>query len=199
MTIPTFPTFPGLTFPITRTPIWQTIKQQSVAGLTPRFAQWSYPRWRYEVSLEVLRTHSSYTELQSLVGFINSLAGAAGTFQYADPYDGAATDQNFGTGTGTATAFQLVRTLGGFTEPVYAPTATPTIKVGGVTKATPGDYSIGSTGIVTFTSAPANGAALTWTGSFAWLCQLDEDETDLTQFDAYRWSADSLKFTTVKL
>lgn len=199
MTVATFPTFPGLTFPIRRTPIWRTVRQDSVGGQSPRFAQWSYPRWRYEVPLEVLRTHGSYTEMQSLIGFVNGLAGAAGTFTYADPYDGTVTAQNFGTGDGSDTTFQLVRTLGSFTEPVYAPTGTPSIYVNAVLKTVTTDYTIGSTGIVTFTSAPAAAAALTWTGAFSWLCQLDEDETELQQDDSYRWSVGSLKFTTIKL
>ena len=199
MTVSTFPTFPGLSFPIRRTLVWKNIRQPAISGLSPMFPQWSYPRWRYSVPLEVLRTHSSYTELQSLVGFINAVTVAGGTFKYADAYDGSVTDQNFGTGDGSDTTFQLCRTLGSFTEPVYAPTGTPTIKVAGVTKATPADYSIGDTGLVTFTSAPAAAAALTWTGSFAWLCQFDNDETDLMQLDGYRWGVEELTFTTMKL
>ncbi len=41
----------------------------------------------------------------------------------------------------------------------------PVIKVAGVTKTVVTDYNIAN-GIVTFTSAPASMAALTWTGEF---------------------------------
>lgn len=196
---PVFPSFPGMTFPIRRSPIWSTLQQQSIGGQTPRFAQWSSPRYAYEIPFEVLRRFGAYAEIDQMLGFFNTAYGSANTFAFTDPTDNAVIDQNFGTGTGSLTTFQLVRSFGGFTEPVYLPTGTPTIKVAGVTKATPADYAIGLTGVVTFTAAPANGAALTWTGSFNWLCQFDEDQLETIQFLSNRWSIDALRFTTVKL
>ena len=122
MTIPTFPVLPGIGFP-KRSPVWSTIKQPSVGGQESRFAQWSYPKWRYEIPFEVLRNYSGFTEFDSLAGFYNQMYGSAGFFQYNDPQDGLIVNQPLANGDGTTTAFQLVRSKGGFAEPVFLPTA----------------------------------------------------------------------------
>jgi uncharacterized protein (TIGR02217 family) len=196
---PIFPTFPGLTFPIKRTPLWSTIRQESIGGQTPRFSLWSYPRYRYELSISVLRRFGAFAELDAILGFYNAVAGAAGVFQYADNTDNAVTAQAFGTGDGTTTAFQLVRSFGGFMEPVYAPTGTPAIYKAGVLQTPVTHYTVGSTGLVTFTAAPAMGTALTWTGGFNWLCQFDDDELELREELSARWAIETLRFTTIKL
>ena len=194
MTVPTFPTLASIGFP-KRAPVWSTVKQPSVGGQESRFSLWSSPRWRYEFPAEVLRQNSDATEFAALVGFYNTLGGSAGTFQYSDPNDGSVTAQAFSTGDGTTRSFQLVRTLGGFTEPVYLPTS-QTIYVNGTSTSA---YTLGTSGILTFVTAPAAAAALTWTGSFNWLCNFDDDSVDFQQFGAGLWSMQSLKFSTVKL
>ena len=45
-----------------------------------------------------------------------------------------------------------------------------------------GNYSIGSTGLITFVTAPANGAALTWSGSFYYRCRFVDDEARFDRF-----------------
>ena len=125
MTLPTFPTLATIGFP-KRSVIWSTVKQPSVGGQESRFALWSSPRWSYDIPIDLLRQTSGGTEFATLAGFYNALGGPAGTFQYADPNDGSVTQQVFGTGDGSTTAFQLVRSLGGFNEPVYLP-ITPAI------------------------------------------------------------------------
>ena len=122
MTIPTFPVLPSIGFP-KRSPVWSTIKQPSVGGQESRFAQWSYPKWRYEIPFEVLRNYSGFNEFDSLAGFYNQIYGSAGFFQYNDPNDGLIVNQPLATGDGTTTSFQLARSKGGFAEPVFLPTA----------------------------------------------------------------------------
>lgn len=192
MTIPTFPTLTTIGFP-KRTPIWSTVKQPSVGGQESRFSLWSWPRWRYEFGFELLRDG---TELTTLAGFYNASLGSALVFQYADPTDGSVTAQNFGTGDGATRAWQLVRSYGGFSEPVFLPTGSPVISVNGTPTSA---LTISATGVVTFTVAPAAAAALTWTGTFNWLCNFDDDSVDFEQFGATQWALSSLKFSTVKL
>jgi uncharacterized protein (TIGR02217 family) len=90
-------------------------------------------------------------------------------------------EKNFGTGDGVTTVFQLVRSFGGFVEPVFALSGTPTIKVAGTGV---GSFSVDNYGNVTFASAPANGAALTWTGQFLYYCRFDSDELEIEQMMA---------------
>lgn len=196
MTLPTFPVLPGIAYPVTRTALWSTLKQPASSGRETRIGLWSYPRWRYELTFEFLRADSAHLEWQALLGFYNSIGGGAGTFQFNDPADGTASGQVFGTGDGTTTTFQLARTLGSYTEPVFAPVGTPTITVAAtVTTA----FTVGPTGTITFTSPPAAGASLVWSGAYNWLCRFDDDTLESQQFMNTFWSAQKVVFTTVKL
>jgi hypothetical protein len=88
----------------------------------------------------------------------------------------------FGTGTGTQTVYQMTRSYGGYVEPVNNLNAAPLIYVAGVLKTVTTDYTINSTGQITFVAAPANGAALTWTGTFYYRCRFLNDSIDPMQF-----------------
>lgn len=193
-----FPSLPGLKWNVKRANLWKTLKQESVSGKEMSVALMTYPNRRYSLAYEVLRAGAE-AELQTLEGFFNLRQGSHDTFLYSDPDDSAVTDQSFGTGDGSTTVFYLARTRGGFTEPVQALNGAPTIKVAGVTKATPADYSISATGVVTFTSAPANGAALTWTGSYYWRCKFLQDAAEFDQFLQDLWQLQRIEFRTVKI
>jgi hypothetical protein len=121
-----FPSLPGLTWGTTKTPEWKTIVQESVSGKELAASLMTYPRWTYTLSYEFLRS-GAQTELQTLVGFFNARRGKFDDFLYTDPDDNAVTSQQFGTGDGTSTVFALVRTYGGFTEPVQNINGTPSV------------------------------------------------------------------------
>lgn len=193
-----FPVLPGLKWNIKRASNWKTLKQESVSGKELSVALMTYPNRKYQLAYEVLRAGAE-AELQTLEGFFNARYGSHDTFLYSDPDDNAVTDEPFGTGNGTQTVFYLARARGGFTEPVQALNGAPTIKVGGVTKATPADYSISATGAVTFTSAPALDAPLTWTGAYYWRCKFTQDMAEFDQFLQDLWQLQRLEFRTVKV
>ena len=199
MAIPTFPSLVGLTYPALRSPNWSTDTQRTVTGKRSALANFSYPFWNYELSYDVLRSDITNKEWQTLVAFYNRVYGPANVFQFTDPDDGSVTDQAFGTGNGATTTFQLVRTMTGsganvFVEPVWAP-LTSTIKVAGIVTAA----TVSATGLVTFGAAPANGAALTWTGTFAWLCRFNDDSLDFSKFANQFWDLGKVAFSTEKL
>lgn len=190
-----FPDLPGIEIRATKTPEWSTEIQQAVSGKELRAANWSYPKWHFTVSYEVLRAGAE-AELQTLIGFFCQRKGAFDNFLFTDPDDCAVTDQPFGTGNGTTTQFQLVRTLGGFIDPVKAPNGTPTIKVAGVAT---GSFSLdANTGIVTFFSPPTNGAALTWSGSFYFRVRFVRDTADFERFLHDLWQLKKLELVSVK-
>lgn len=191
------PTLPGMTFPVEKTPSWKTIIQTATSGKETRIGYWSFPLWGWSLPFEFLRNDpaNSHDELWPLVGFFNLHFGAFDSWLFNDPDDNAVTNQAFGTGTGSATQFQLARTKGGFVEPVTNLNGSPTIKINGVVQGS--GYSI-SNGLVTFTSPPANGAALTWTGSFYWRCRFKEDAITASKFVALIWELQKLEFVSVK-
>src|ERR1043166_2803459 len=202
---PVFPStsLPGLGLPVIRTPIWATLTQLSLAGVDVPHQPWTSPRYRWSVHFEFLRQGAAFQELQNLMGFYNRMAGRYGVFQYDDPQDDSVTDQAFGTGDSTTVAFQLVRTRGSFTEPVFAISTVINVKVAGVIQGS-STYSVSNKGLVTFTSPPANPSSLTWTGTYFWFCRFDKDEVDHEQFTVKTsaggpiWSVSSLRWTSIK-
>jgi hypothetical protein len=199
MAPPVFPVLAGLAYPVRRTAVWSTVKHDALSGKKTRFPLWTYPIWRFELPFNFLRSDQINLELQTLAGFINGLLGAATLFAYNDTStpDNSVTGQLFGTGDGTTLGpFQLCRTFGGFTEPVFLINGVPTIYVAGVPTV---PASISAYGGVTFSTAPASGAALTWTGNFYWPCRLDEDTTDYSQMMQLIWELRALKFSSEKL
>ena len=60
-------------------------------------------------------------------------------------------------------------------------------------------YTIGATGIVTFVSAPAAAAALTWTGSFYYRCRFDADTMPFKLFMQKLWSTQQMRLKSIKL
>src|SRR5579875_135180 len=195
MTVPVYPVLPGLSFPVERSELWSTIIQESVAGKETRLQKWSYPRHQWKVSYDILRSAAAYQEWQALAGFFNAVGGAAGAFLYGDPDDGSVASQEFGVGDGVTTQFQLVRALGGFVEPVFNINGTPTNAVGGVATSA---FTLGSTGTVIFNTAPASGAALTWTGGYYFLCRFVDDSADFSKFMAQLWDVKKLAWISVK-
>lgn len=156
-------------------------------------------------------------------------------FIWVDPDDGTVTNQFIGTGDGSRTLWQAMRTMGGFIEPVTAvltndPMITSffddglvsdsvgtTVDDGLVSDAVgttiddgvlsdthfyvngaEADVTIFAGGSLAFTSAPANGAAITWSGTFGWNCQFDDDTCDLENFMYQLYDLQKLTFTTAR-
>lgn len=122
MTYPIFPTLPGIEFPVQRAPKWNTLRQKAISGRETFQPLRPWPLWSYEVSFSLLRAGEAYAEWQALAGFFNSvMATPGGVFQFDDPNDNSIAGQPVASGDGATTSFQLVRSLGGFAEPVLNP------------------------------------------------------------------------------
>lgn len=113
-----FPTLPGLSWNIIKTPQWSTRKQQSVSGKEIRMSNRSRPIWKFAMSYEVLRGGSAYAELQQLMGFFNQRQGSFDSFLLQDGSDNSVSGQSFGTGDGSTTAFALLHQINGWLEPI---------------------------------------------------------------------------------
>lgn len=125
-------------------------------------------------ALSPLRFEISYPHSQQDVNYLavkNAYRAARGgqSFDFQDHSEYQATDELFGTGDGSQTVFPLyiLYEFGSETHlrRIYRPVSPISLKVDGV--AFPSGYSVNyTTGIVTFSSAPAVDAVLTWTGEF---------------------------------
>ncbi len=192
-----FPHFVGLKWGRKRSPVFANLGQVAISGRRASAALWPYPKWRWELSYEVLRSAVAYGELQSLLGFFLARQGSHDSFLFLDWEDYAVSGQAIGTGNGSQKVWQLVRTYGGFTEPVYDIKLTspvPAVYVAGQLQES--GYTVGSTGLLTFASAPTNGAAVTATFQYYWRCHFLQDETEFSAFMYRLWECRKLEFET---
>lgn len=193
------PALPGLAWNITRKPRFKTNVYEANSGREVRTTMQVYPLYDFLLPYEFLRASSAYLELQLLEAFFLSRQGSLDSFLYTDTLDCSVTDAQFGVGTGAQTQFQLTRPFGSFgvffSEPVQNVNVLTNIKKAGVAQTSPTNYSISSTGLVTFVSAPASGAALTWSGTYYYRCRFLEDEFETNNFMQYLWEHGGLKFT----
>lgn len=193
-----FPKLPGIKWGSTRTPIWSTKVQTSASGREIRGGYWSYPRWKYSLSYDVLRANA-LKELQTLVGFFNARQGQLDTFLYDDPDDNTAVDEPFGVVVAGRTKYQLARNYGGWVEPVLAPKPAAIVKANGRTLAAGTEYQIDANGTVTLLGGVSAGQKLTWTGGFYWRVRFTHDSADFEQFMRQLWTVKRVEFMTVKI
>lgn len=160
-----------------------------------------YPTWDFEFDLDNVLGNESLANsvISSFMGIFMQCQGQAGLFYFLDPQDNFVSAAQFGIGDGTTTKFQLSRGINGATDIIQNPFGTPQIYINGVLQA--GTYSISSTGVVTFTSAPSIGAVIAWTGSFYFLCRFSADTVSAvrsftTNNGTDQWNVDSIKFSS---
>ena len=163
-----------------KTPNFNTVRQKGSAGVNAGIALKPYPTWDFEFSLDNITGHeqTAASVVAQFIGTFMATAGGAGLWLFTDPQDNTLTVAQFGTGDGTSKIFQLSRNIYGQPDIIQNTNGTPVIKVNGTITA---PASISTTGVVTFTTAPASAAVLTWSGSFYYLCRFSEDTIDSTR------------------
>lgn len=173
------PSFDGFSFERKRNPKWDTRIQQTAGGSKEIRANFdAYPRWFFAAPLEFLVNDLESSDYTDLMGFYLAVRGRTDTWLYDCPSHNSVTAMSLGTGDGVNKAFQLrlVHPYG-FIEPVHQPKADIAIYVDAVL-VDPLDYDLSATGAVTFkaaVAAPANNAALTWTGGYYHRCRFDAE------------------------
>jgi len=159
------------------------------SGDEERNASWANSRRRYDAAYGIRRAD----DLAAVVAFFEARNGRLYGFRWKDWGDyksclpsGApsAMDQVIGTGDGTASAFQLVKTYTSgaqsWTRTITKPvTGTVMVALDGVAQAS--GWSVDSTtGQITFTAAPASGTVLTAGFEFDVPVRFDTDRLDVT-------------------
>lgn len=102
---------PGITIGVKRRPIYATTVQTAKSGKELRASWQSYPRYRYALNFEFVRSDATNQEFQTLMGLFARTMGAWDSFLLTDPDDSTVTLMPFGRGDSTTTAFQLQRSL----------------------------------------------------------------------------------------
>lgn len=202
-----------------KSPVFNTVVQTTAAMRTnSSVALMPFPAWAFEFDMDKITGNeaSAASTLALFFAVFMACQGRNQLFLFTDPQDhavalstsamlnvtaGAASPLGV-TGDGSSTQFQLARTIGGVGyDLVQNLNGTAVIKVNGTTKTVVTDYSISPTGVVTFVSAPANGATLQWSGSFYFLCRFTEDTVDAaraftTNNGTDTWDISSIKFAS---
>jgi len=159
------------------------------SGREQRVAQWQRSRGEWNVSTGI----RSRADIEAVLAFFYARRGRAHGFRFKDWTDFRAAGQRLGTGDGAKTAFQLVRRYnsGGvvherrITRPVEA---TVVVYRDGMEVGT--GLSIDhATGLVTFSTPPDPGVALTADYEFDVPTRFDTDAADLTveTFEMQQW------------
>jgi uncharacterized protein (TIGR02217 family) len=168
-----FPKIRGLAWEVVKNPTLSTDIQSSLAGREVRIQNFQNPIWEFTLIYEYLlndprfRDDTGSTPLEQLIGFFLARGGQFDDFLLNESdltqrlEDSVFSGQPIGTGDGITVNFQLIRNFGGFLEACQNPAnQSAKIYVNGVAKVQGTDYTI-SLGVVTFTLAPALGAAIT--------------------------------------
>jgi uncharacterized protein (TIGR02217 family) len=214
MALPVFPSFRYQGWPTKRTPAFDTLLQQASSGKEIRLAYYPYPIWHWELTFgggdtgflpdnpnKLFGTNLD-TDLVTIQGFYLQMQGRLGVFLLDDPDDDVVSGQAIATGDGSTTVFQLIRTRGGYAEPVQTPftAPAPNIYVDGVLKTVGTDYAISNPGgALTFTAAPALGKAITADINYYWPVRFDDDSQEYEKFMFQLWNLRTVKLIQVKL
>ena len=217
----TMPTLPlSMAKGLKKTPHYNTVIQKPAAGRgVASTSLMPVPTWDFECDLDNIQGNEAQVSsiLATFLGTFMACNGQAGRFLFTDPQDNVITYANSCmadvtassltpmqlTGNGISTQFQLGRNIGGVVgalDVIQNVVGSITIEVNGSVLAAT-NYSVGSTGIITFTTAPASGATLTWSGTFAYLCRFATDTVDAvrsftTNSGTDVWMINTIKFSS---
>ena len=191
-----FPTLPGLTWDIKRSPEFKTTIVTGADGGETRIGNWVYPLWHWKLTYEFLRDDAT-NELKSLLGFFLARSGRLDDFLFLAPDDCEVTDQVIGVGDGTTAAFQCARGLGGYAEPVTVLREKPVIYLDGVRCPTGWSADL-ATGRVTFAPVPARSTVITADLSYYWRVRFDLDMAEFNQFAEKLWDLQECTLVSVR-
>lgn len=195
-----------------KSPGYKTLKQETVTGRGDgAIALRPFPVWAFEVDLNLVSGGEAVqaSVLQWFLGCFMATYGGAGLFLFTDPNDNTVVNNSQScliaapsgsllasqlTGDGSTTQFQLGRKIDQGLDVIQ--------QVSNVNVYVNGTLATGVTvsdGMVTFASAPAAGATLTWSGSFQYLCRFTDDTLkDLARTSknqsGFLWSCPSISF-----
>jgi len=92
MSLPVFPTLPGLTLTTLKTPKYGTLVESAPNGYESRLSQTTNPIWEWTLIFDFLHDFfwgdfTTVSELRTLMGFFQQNYGQAGDFLFTDPDD----------------------------------------------------------------------------------------------------------------
>lgn len=190
MAFPTYRLPPEVEVGMQGGPTFYNVIQEAISGQEQRVRVWAKCRGKWDVGYPILDAEDTSGTFREVLALFRAHFGSLHPFPFKDWADYQLTNETIGTGDGSDTTFQIIKTydpsqliLGSpgartYVREIYLPRSGLVVKVNGVTQTLATDYTIGSTGIITFTSPPTNGHAITVTGEFDVPVRFDVSEGD---------------------
>lgn len=180
---------PDISYGVTGGPEYSTDVVITGSGFEQRNINWSQARCKYQAAHGV----KNENQMKRLLAFFRARRGKAYGFRFKDWLDYNGTGEIIGVGDGTTTAFQLIKTYtddAGYTEvrKIRKPVA-DTVKVYiDTVRQTALSVNV-TTGIITFTVAPAQNAVITADYEFDVPVRFDTDHCpqSIKEWDLYSW------------
>jgi uncharacterized protein (TIGR02217 family) len=202
-----FPDLPGLGWSVTKAPRFATRVQRAVSGRELRVLDQPYPVWTWALTYPLLRDRwdlrgaggpgGGRDELRTLAGFFLQQQGTFAPFLFDDPTDNSIAGQPIGIGNSSTGAFQLVRSMAGFAEPITAPDTVSAIYLNGV-RQDPAGYTVDmESGIVTFATPPTAGRAVTADFTYRFRVRFADDTAEFENFMYQLWQLKQIKLQSV--
>jgi hypothetical protein len=184
---------------ISKTQRYNTIAQETTALSAGVYVAGAMsPVFDFTMSIPLLtgRIDDVTSDIAMLHGLFAYTRGRAGTFLFPDPRDNTVTNGTFGTGDGVSKTFQLTRPLGSMANiAVQDLNGIPAIYINGSPTSL---YTIDDRAVITFNTAPAAAAVLSWTGQFLFRCRFKQDTIEnLRLVFENAWVLDKLEFESV--
>jgi len=157
-------------------PEFNTTITTTQAGFEQRNINWQKARGRWDVSTGI----KSKTDMDTVIAFFRARFGRAYGFRFKDWSDYQGVNQSLGTGNGTKTAFQLVKNYfsgsNSYSRDIKKPVS-GTVKIYLNSILQSSGFTIDhTTGMVTFSSAPANGVLVNADFDFDVPVRFDADQ-----------------------
>jgi hypothetical protein len=151
--------------------------------------------WEIDLTFDRLRS-DTLQELQTVIGFIDSMQGKNLPFLIAPPGGlGTYVNAPLATGDGITKSWIVTRTVGGFNDLVQAAVTITGVYVNG----SPVSYTTTILPlIVTVSSPPASSSTITISYTAAHLVKFSDDTIDPQQATKNLWSLGSLKLMSVR-
>lgn len=152
-------------------------------GYEKRNIRWSAPRASYEVN----HAPKDQQQLSNLIAFFMARKGKANGFRFKDWSDYNVSAENIGTGDGSQVSFQLIKKYQSgsqiYNREIKKPaSATEKIYFDSVLQSS--GYTVDyTTGIITFTTAPSSGVAITTDFEFDVPVRFDTDRLSASMDD----------------
>ena len=192
---------------MTKTPRFAGRSQNAISGRELRVLDQINPIWNWTLTYSLLRDKwdarartgpgVGYDELRTLAGFFLQQQGTFQSFLFDDPTDNAITDQVLGIGDGSIRTLQLVRSMGGFAEPITAPSVVSAIRFNGVRQDST-SYTIETeTGVLTFVTPPLAGHVIAADFTYRFRVRFAEDSVEFENFMYQLWQLKQIKLQSV--